>query len=273
MLMKTSRQYRNAAGFSLVELMVALVASLIVIGAVLAFTLSSIRSNTQMMQAARLTEELREAIDYTSRELRRAGYDENAMDFYAQASGATTLTSPFANLLVTADGDGNGVSDDACVLYAYDRQPGNPGTVDYAIGEVRGIRRVVRTVAGRSVGVLEVGESSAATGALACNDASPDSSTYPSTCSTDGWCDLTDPRRLSITSFTVDTSNSPPSVPAAGSFTPLTMRDLRIGILGTPINATLGEQDVVVRGVRTEVRVRADCQRTSVNCYAAPVGS
>jgi Tfp pilus assembly protein PilW len=51
-------KHRNA-GFSLVELMVAMVLALIVIGAVIALVLSMMRANNQTISATRLTQELR----------------------------------------------------------------------------------------------------------------------------------------------------------------------------------------------------------------------
>ena len=54
---------RKVAGFSLVELMVALVAGMVVAGAMLAFTVSSVRANSDFVAAARLTQELRNTLD------------------------------------------------------------------------------------------------------------------------------------------------------------------------------------------------------------------
>ena len=130
------------AGFSLVELMVVLVVGMIVAGAVLAFTVSSVRANSEYVRAARLTQELRSINQHVVGELRRAGYDESAMD-YVSSSSATEF-SQFSPILVD--------NDDAaanCIIYAYDRQPGTPGSIDLDNQEVRGIRRPtvpVRTI-------------------------------------------------------------------------------------------------------------------------------
>ena len=98
---------RRNAGFSLVELMVGLVAGMVVVGAVLAFTVSSIRANADFVGSARLTQELRSASQYVNSELRRAGYDEDAMAFLASAS---TETSEFAPILVDTTAGANCVS-------------------------------------------------------------------------------------------------------------------------------------------------------------------
>ena len=63
---------RKNEGFTLVELMVALVLGLIVVGAVLALVLSIIKSNRQTIQATRLTQELRATAAVIANDLRRA---------------------------------------------------------------------------------------------------------------------------------------------------------------------------------------------------------
>jgi prepilin-type N-terminal cleavage/methylation domain-containing protein len=69
----TRRSARRAAGFSLVELMVAMVIGLIVIGAVIALVLSMMRANNQTIGATRLTQELRATAALMANDLRRAG--------------------------------------------------------------------------------------------------------------------------------------------------------------------------------------------------------
>ncbi len=63
----------RSAGFSLVELMVAMVLALIVIGAVIALVLSMMRANNQTISATRLTQELRATAALIEADLRRAG--------------------------------------------------------------------------------------------------------------------------------------------------------------------------------------------------------
>ncbi len=61
-------------GFSLIEMMVAMVIGLIVTGAVVAFIASMMTANTQTLSATRLNSELRTSAELVSRELRRAAY-------------------------------------------------------------------------------------------------------------------------------------------------------------------------------------------------------
>src|SRR5690242_20718020 len=137
--MRTSHSPRangpaRQAGFSLIELMVALVAGLIVSAAVVAFTMSSFRSNGEYVVSTRLTQELRNSLDLVMRDLRRAGYDEGALGLLA-----TGQMSPFSSMSVDVDAE--------CILYGYDRKSDDaglyqPGVVDVNNGEVRGLRRV-----------------------------------------------------------------------------------------------------------------------------------
>ena len=97
------------AGFTLVELMVAMVLGLIVIGAVLALVLSMIRANNQTIQATRLTQELRATAAVIASELQRAGSAENPFDLAATgALGAVNAST--AGCLIYNYSDDAGVT-------------------------------------------------------------------------------------------------------------------------------------------------------------------
>jgi prepilin-type N-terminal cleavage/methylation domain-containing protein len=180
------------AGFSLIELMVALVAGLIVIGAVLSFVVTTVRSNTQTTQATRVMQELRTSMGLISRELRRAGYNQNAIDSVGTNSTSTVFATITTNLA------------DDCVVVAYDRG-GAPGAID--TGESRGFRRIVRD----GVGLLQASlESTAAS------------------CSGGQWVDLTDPRTLNVTAFAA----VPTSTTVAVSGADVAVRDVQVTLRG-----------------------------------------
>lgn len=83
----------KAAGFTLIELMIAMVLGLIVIGAVLALSLSMIRANSGTISSTRLTQELRGTAAAISSELQRAGSAENPYNVTAAlALGTVTLS-------------------------------------------------------------------------------------------------------------------------------------------------------------------------------------
>lgn len=257
-----SRRFRNA-GFSLVELMVALVAGMIVVGAMLAFTVSSVRANSDFVMAARLTQELRTISQHIGDELRRAGYDEDAMSYVASSS--STEFSNFSPLLVDTTSAGG-----HCIVYAYDRSPGTAGQVDPENQEIRAVRRSTATIGGETVGVIEAGESSAA-GAPSCTGAGPDYSKYPVPCATSGWCALSDPRSVDIDAFVVDAEGTDPSshgrydITATG-YTPMQIREIKFTLTGH-LRSDAGTS----RTVASNVKVRANCLRALVDdCSEAP---
>lgn len=261
--MTATSQRSRQRGFSLVELMISLIAGLILVGAVLSFTVSSVRSNAEFVSATRLTQELRNTMDFVSRELRRAGYDQNYLGQLARAPGST-VQSDFSPILVSG-----AATTTPCVIYSYDRDPGTPGQLDPGNGELRGIR--LRQTGG--VGVIEVATSDAANPTLTCGTASStaDYSTYPASCA-GAWCALTDHRLLDITAFTIADSSPALILGSGASSVPMRIREFEIGLTGRLVG-----QDDVARGVRSRIRVRADCLRTGIDaatvltsCTSAP---
>jgi Tfp pilus assembly protein PilW len=250
-----TRFQNNNRGFGLVELMVSIVPGMVVSGAAIAFVMSSLSSNTNFVRSARMTQDLRSNMDFVTRELRRAGYDENAMKYIA-LSATNNITSPFATIKVV-----RAEADNSCVLYAYDsKAAGNgtttgPGRVDAAAGEIHGIRRMTRSVNGKLVGVMEVAQTSAAAASLDCDGAGPDYASYPATCNDGtGWCPLSDPLQLDITRFRIIDSSiwNAPSASTNGS----KVRDLALTMSGV----LLGDNETA-REMQGSVRVRAECLR------------
>jgi len=259
----------KSLGFSMIELMIAMAIGLVVIGSVLAFTLSSIGTNTEYVQATRLSQELRNSMDFVSRELRRAGYDQNVGSYTAKYSLSNLVTSPFARIFTTNDADGDGTNGDGCVIYAYDRSGGTSGTVDLASGEIRALRMATRNVDGLDVGVLEVAESAAGV-TPDCDAAGPDYANYPpSRNTTTGWSALSDPRVLNLTEFNLDTSGYIIQ-PGSAVSVPVTMREIGIELQG---QLRRSEDGTVTRGIRSDVKIRADCLEASANCALAPTGT
>ncbi len=257
---------KNSLGFSMIELMIAMAIGLVVIGSVLAFTLSSIGTNTEYVQATRLSQELRNSMDFVSRELRRAGYDQNVGSYTAKYSPSNPyVTSPFARISTTNDANGDGTDGDGCVIYAYDRSGGTSGTVDLARGEIRALRLGFTP---DGVGVLEMAESSSGKTPV-CDGAAPTYTNYPPICSSAGWCALSDPQILNLTAFNLDTSGYIPQDGNAIS-TPLTMREIGIELQG---QLRRSEDGTVTRGIRSDVKIRADCLDTETNCALSPTGT
>ncbi|HET6602740.1 MAG TPA: prepilin-type N-terminal cleavage/methylation domain-containing protein, partial [Xanthomonadaceae bacterium] len=95
-----SNSRQRQGGFSIVEAMVALVAGLIVIGAVLAFTVATVQSNTENVQATRLAQELRALMNLVARDVRRAGYDDLSLERVGTGTDGPADLSPHARMQI-----------------------------------------------------------------------------------------------------------------------------------------------------------------------------
>jgi len=256
----TPRAFRSGrqAGFSLVEMMVALVAGMIVVAAVIAFMMSSFSSNAEYVRSTRLTQELRNTLDLATRDMQRAGYDDNAL-FYL----GNTNASPFTPILISG----------SCILYAYDRTypngqataAGQPGRLDVSNGEVRGLRMsTVTNVNGQSVGVIEYAVSEGTT-KPDCAAATATYTTVPATCNaTTKWCPLSDASTIDIDAFTL--TNNSASMASSGS----TMGMRRIDVT---LTGRIAGDTQFSRTVRSSVKVRSDCIRVTGSfgtCAASP---
>lgn len=121
----------HVKGFSLVELMVAMVAGLLLVAAVSALFATIIKSNRTAMQVSRLNQELQAVTDMIARDIQRAGYDASAAahtlvsgapsPFYFDSS--TDLASNCVKVKYDDDADGildNTSSAGETRLYNYD---------------------------------------------------------------------------------------------------------------------------------------------------------
>lgn len=104
-MLKTSRGH--ARGFSLVELMVGMVAGLILIGSVLAFVMANIQNNSLVVRDLRVTQESRALTDIIVRDLRRNGFVGNSVRLVG--SGSTDPDFPNVSVLTSS-----------CIAYGYD---------------------------------------------------------------------------------------------------------------------------------------------------------
>lgn len=252
---RSTQSLSRQRGIGMVELMIAMACGLIVSGAAVRFLAATLRSNTDYVVAAAFTQDLRGATDYVTRELRRAGYDENAMRYIALPEGSDA-TSPFASIQVVRED-----LDNSCVVYAYDGRTARtgagtgPGVIDRNAGEIRAMRRMTRTINGQLVGVLEVAETSGSVSALDCDAPGPDYASYPSTCNAStGWCALTDPRQIDVARFSIldNSAWNPPTASRNGS----KLRELAVTLEAGPIGHPEYRRETM-----NTVRVRAECLR------------
>jgi prepilin-type N-terminal cleavage/methylation domain-containing protein len=109
-----SKALSATGGFTLVELLIAMVISLIVSFAAISFFLSLARANSEDLRVTRLTQELRAISEVVGREIRRARYVADPIGNVAQAGVGTP---PQDNDALTINAAGN------CLSLQYDRPP------------------------------------------------------------------------------------------------------------------------------------------------------
>ena len=121
--MRATRDLKKvkAAGFSLIELMVAVALGLIVIGSLIALFVSISQSNASNLRSTRLTQELRAVSEVITRDLRRARFVDGAI---AQIGRGASAASGFNDITIST----------GCIQYAYQ----NASLGDFRSISVRG---------------------------------------------------------------------------------------------------------------------------------------
>ena len=116
--MSTPRLRVRQAGFTLVELLVSLVISLIAIGGMILVMANMVGVTGENLNSARLSNELRTAMQVVTRELRRANFDEDFTACVGSGSGACTEFEVVDTFDAVAD------ESRECLGYAYRRKVG-----------------------------------------------------------------------------------------------------------------------------------------------------
>lgn len=219
----------HVRGLSLIELMVAVVIGLIVLGGLTSIVVATIRTNTDNARMTRLTQEMRGSMQLITTDLRRAGFSRDALADVA--TGATT--NPFITIDYD-DGDADGFDDDNCILYAFDSGLSGGSTVNGALetAEQYGVRHNADDLQ------LEYKNGSA------------------SGCADDAdWEPMTDPGLVEITALTfgdVDADGVFPCVGITGGGN-ITVREIQVTLTGR-----LTDDTAVTRTIQDTVRVRND---------------
>ena len=129
------RYYTKLAGFTLIEMMVAITISMIVIASVAGTFNAQTRQNKAEEEISQMHQNVRGAVDLISRELMQAGYK-------ASGGSVTGVTYSTTQLLIQADLNSNGTIDTSntsleYIIYAWDsanmritRQLGTSGTAE-----------------------------------------------------------------------------------------------------------------------------------------------
>jgi len=121
---------RSEAGFSLIEVMSALIILSISLTAVFATFISQQKSFTLQSRVAEMQQNLRQAVEYMSRDIRMAGYgipDNVTIPNNTIAAGVTSIRSIYAI-------DNTTGPDQIFILYLFDMDANQPPTSDNAAG-------------------------------------------------------------------------------------------------------------------------------------------
>lgn len=118
-------------GMTLIEIMIALLLGLMVIGGVMTIYISSIRGSTDIANSARLNYDLDSVMQMMVNDIRRAGYWGDAVSGSVAKNNPPTCDTgnPFtcgdADIVISKK---TGEADDSCILYAYDFDDGDSTT-------------------------------------------------------------------------------------------------------------------------------------------------
>jgi prepilin peptidase dependent protein B len=125
-------------GLSIVEMMVGIVVGLFLVAGATTVFVTHLGNSRQMLVEARVNQDLRAATDLISRDLRRAGYWENAVSGTIAAASGVTTPNPYVAITPTGTSQ---------IEYLFARNADN--TVDN--NEAFGFRRTVDGATGRGV--------------------------------------------------------------------------------------------------------------------------
>jgi len=113
------RLMKQNKGFTLIEIMIALMLGLIIIGATLNIYISTIRSSADISNSARLNYDLDSAAQLMLNDIRRAGYWGGAIS--DSDANVNPFTNGNANIQISDYTDADGVlHSDGCIFYTYD---------------------------------------------------------------------------------------------------------------------------------------------------------
>jgi prepilin-type N-terminal cleavage/methylation domain-containing protein len=227
------KNIRSCKGFSLIELMIAMVAGLVVIGAVVVFTAATAQSSSANIRSTRVMQNLRSSMSLIEREIRRSGFDETALTYAGSCSSASSsLTCPTGsfNRIIISSG--------SCLVVSYDNaanaSPGTPGTNEY---------HGFRLKPSSTIGIIQ---------------ASLQKSSAPNCASTTDtdWVNVTDPNIVDITnlSFTQPSSIGGCVQQTTGMW--IVVQDVLVQISGRWVDPS--SHLVTTRSLEETVRVKND---------------
>ncbi|MGA9572896.1 MAG: prepilin-type N-terminal cleavage/methylation domain-containing protein [Lysobacterales bacterium] len=225
MYLMIKRPFRrvHSKGFTLVELMIALAISLVVSLATVKLSANVFSSNTQLIHMTQLTAELRSAMQIISRDVRRAGYDADALAGFLS-------TQAIMSGITVGDVDANGTAD--CLLVNYD------DISEERSDQVANVVYRLRTIAGVGRISVHYGENSS------CDTSITDA----------GWTDMSDPLLMNITALQFVHNDSLTDI--AENLSNGHMIQVGVEQVSITISAALIANATISRSITDEVQIR-----------------
>lgn len=168
------RSPMRAAGFSLMETLIAITLSLIVTSTMVALMSGSLSHTARIIKMTKLADDLRASMQMMSRDVRRSNYSANAVNCFANPDCASDGSLGVASDVQISD-------QNDCFVFRLDRDHDGTSTADSAGG--------FRWVNAEGKGFIE----------MWIGDANPDCNAADS-----NWRAITDPDILMVTAFNVD---------------------------------------------------------------------
>lgn len=226
MYLRTAQASRPglSRGFTLIELMIALTIMLVVSLVTVQLSANVFGTNAQLIHMTQLTSEMRSAVHIISRDIRRAGYDSDAL--------AGFLTTEAVSSGVTMGSDLDGTDDEyiaECVLVTYD---------DINTGDEVSVVYRLRTIGG--IGRVSVNYDAGASCVTAVTD--------------NGWVDMSDPLLINVTELQFIHNEDLTDI--AENLDNGNMIQIGLEQVGITITATLTGRTTVVRSISNQVQIR-----------------
>jgi type II secretory pathway component PulJ len=189
-MIKNSRpgNRQKQTGVTLIELLVAGVISLIAASGMILAMSSTLGTGSQTIQMARLTQEMRTAMQIMSRELRRANYHSTFMNCYGKVDCLAGLGLDDKLRAIVIDDSG----DSDCLWFWYERP--QPDGIKVLKGEWMAAA-FRRQVSDDGIGRIQ----------MTTDDTTPNCADLDDS---GNWVDLTDPNIINILTFNVDDAAS-----------------------------------------------------------------
>lgn len=217
------KNHLKQLGFTLVEMMVAIVINLVLFSGLIAFFVNNLEHYRKEMDINRLYEQLQLAMQLMTSDIRRAGYWSNV----SNDVGLNQNNNPF---VVTGTSDVTVNNSNNCILFTYDHNnTGSLPSISSASDDDRYGYRLLN-------GVLQT---------------RPPGASFSCTASSSSWENMTDPNVITITNltFTLNTTTVTTGPGAQG----ISLRSVDITLTGELTNNTS-----VTKTVSQHVRIRND---------------